>query len=622
MSNQIPKTRFIVFICFISLLVIYIVGKYGWLAFQPVQAQKSAEREFIRGTIVDRNGRPLAVTANFHNLYVNPQNLDDVEKVAEQLSPLLDMSKEDIYNSIQSSERSFYLKKRLDENEYKIVNKVIKSNGWSTGLHFDTVPGRVYPENALASQLIGFMGDSGEGLAGIEYSMQKTLAPHLSSNESSSRAGMNVHLTIDANLQYKLEKIARQAMEDTHCESVMMIAADAKNGEILSYISLPSVNLNEYRYSSVAERQDRPAVTAYEPGSVFKIFSVATFIDAGVIDENEIFVCDGKYEVHSTNGELIRITCLDHHGPITARQALQYSCNDALSQMSAKINADYFLAKLRQLGFGSKTGIELPGETSGLVKSTNDRLWSARSKPTISIGQEISVSALQMVRATTALTNDGIPANLSVISRITDRDGKNVMVREPTYGERIFKASTASYLLSCMESTAKSGTGHRAALGDISIGVKTGTAQMADMENGGYSETDFLSSCVAVFPIENPQIILYIVITKAQGETYAGRIVAPFVADAADVIIDHLGLSREGAASLAHSGRVSFNSGILPEIGGLVPDYTGVPKRLLTSLLTRTDLQISVFGDGYVVSQNPPPGTPITENMAIEFYLE
>ena len=640
MNSIISLKRFKIFVGIISVFVIYIVGVYTYLDFQPEKEIVTKTEEMVRGTIVDRNGKPLAVSTNFYHLSVTPSAIyikrDDNEKkknkdsaskidekmeVAKLIAPVLDLDINEVYNQFITNKKVFYLKKRLHEADYDNVKKVINENK-IYGFRFDKIPGRVYPENNLAAQLIGFMGDDGEGLAGIEYSKQSVLSPKLSTDIASSRAGLNVYLTIDANLQYKLEKIAQKAMDDTKAESVMMIAADAKNGEILSYISLPSVNLNEYRSSSPEQQRDRPAVTAYEPGSVFKIFSVATFIDAGVVKPDEVFVCDGRYDVRTANGERVRITCLDHHGAITAREALQYSCNDALAQMSAKIDANYFLAKLRQLGFGSKTGIELPGETSGLVKSTNDKLWSGRSKPTISIGQEISVSALQMVKATTAITNGGIPAQLTVISKITDREGNEVYSHIPKYENKVFGPATASYLLSCMESTAKSGTGHRAALGDLSIGVKTGTAQMADMEHGGYSETDFLSNCVAVFPVEDPQVILYIVITKAQGETYAGRIVAPVVADAADIIIDHMGMTRGGAASLAHSGLISVTSGSLTEIGKILGDYTGVPKRRLTDLLSLNDVNIKIHGDGYVVSQNPAPGTPITENMTIDFYLE
>lgn len=621
MSEFISRKRFLVFAILTGMLAVYIIAVYGSLAVKDVPQSVSRSNELVRGAIVDRNGKPLAVSTNFYHLSVTPSAVHQVELTAEVLAPVLQMEPNLIAQSIRDSSRVFYLKKHLDEAEYSILKELISQNKL-TGLRFDKIPGRVYPENDLAAQLIGFMGDDGEGLAGIEYSMQRDLAPKLSPNPEEVRDGQNVYLTIDANLQYKLEKIALSAMESTQAESVMMVAAHGKTGEILSYISLPSVDLNQYRTSTVEQRQDRPAVMAYEPGSVFKVFSVASFFDAGLISRNETFVCDGSYDVSTANGERVRITCLDRHGPITAEQALQYSCNDALAQMSAKMNSEFFINKLRELGFGSKTGVNLPGETAGLVKSPSDKLWSGRSKPTISIGQEISVSALQMVRATTAITNKGVPLELSVVSRITDRDNKDVLVHSPKAGTRVFTEATAAYILECMKSTAQVGTGHRAALGDISIGVKTGTAQMIDNTTGGYSDTDFISNCIAVFPAEDPQIILYIVITKAKGETYAGRIVAPVVAEAADVIIDHLGLSREGAASLAHSGLISVPAGTLPEILGVLPDFTGIPKRNLTALLVRDDLNVVIYGDGYVVSQNPPVGTPVTEGMTIEFYLE
>ena len=285
------------------------------------------------------------------------------------------------------------------------------------------------------------------------------------------------------------------------------------------------------------------------------------------------------------------------------------------------MDEDDFAAKIRSLGFGSKTGIELPGETAGSVKDPNSRLWSARSKPTIAIGQEISVSALQMVYAATALANGGVPVKLTTIKRITNKDGSTHYEHEAHYGERMLREATANYLLSCMETTATTGTGSRASLGDISIGVKTGTAQMAS-EHGGYSDTDFLSNCIAVFPVEAPEIILYIVIEKAKGETYAGRIVAPVIAEAADVIINHLGMSRGGAESLLHSGRITIPAGTPLTIGSTLPDFTGMSKRDLLPLLENTHFQVKMNGNGWVTSQTPGVGTPITENMVIELNLE
>ena len=411
-------------------------------------------------------------------------------------------------------------------------------------------------------------------------------------------------------------------MNETQAESMMLIAADCTNGEILSYISLPSADLNEYGSSSIESKVDRPAMTAYEPGSVFKIFTVGIVYDEHGISPNDSFLCDGMYEKRLANGESIRIKCLEHHGWCTPKDGLRYSCNDVLGQISDRISEDEFMARIRMLGFGKRTGVELPGETSGSVKDTTSALWSARSKPTIAIGQEISVSALQMVQAATSIGNGGVPVQLTFIHKITNKDGTVFYEHEPQYKDRVFSKNTADYILSCMETTAKSGTGSRANLRDVDIGVKTGTAQMADKVNGGYSDTDFLSSCIAIFPVDEPQIVLYIVVEKAKGETYGGRIVAPVIGEAADIIIDHLGMSRGGAASLEHSGVVTISSGKGITIGSVVPDFTGKSKKDLLPLMEKSEIKLNINGSGWVTSQNPEPGTPVTENMVIELNLE
>ncbi|MBQ4237201.1 MAG: PASTA domain-containing protein, partial [Treponema sp.] len=212
---------------------------------------------------------------------------------------------------------------------------------------------------------------------------------------------------------------------------------------------------------------------------------------------------------------------------------------------------------------------------------------------------------------------------MTFIKRIKDKDGKIEYEHTPEYGQRVLKPSTSKYILSCMETTAEKGTGSRAALGDISIGVKTGTAQMADTVHGGYSETDFLSNCMAIFPVEQPEIVLYIVIQKAKGETYAGRIVAPVIREAADEIIDTLGMSREGAPVVGHSGKVSIQSNLPISLTEAVPNFIGRPKRdLIPVISAHPELNFVITGEGWVKSQKPAPGSPVTENMTIELILE
>ncbi|MCR4939630.1 MAG: transpeptidase family protein [Treponemataceae bacterium] len=627
MNNFFSKPRLIILVIFFLIFAGYIIFFYGSLAFKENKTSVNVSIEVERGSILDKSGKPLAVDTTFYHLAATPSLLINREGLAAQtVAPVIGIDPETIKDMIINSKTNFlYIKKKLSESQHDELEAAIEKENLR-GLYFDSIPGRIYPENALAAQVIGFMGDDGKGLSGIEYSMQETLSPAIPPindiTENTTLRGKNVYLTIDSNLQYKLEKIAAKAMDDTGAESLMLLAMNSKTGELLSYISLPSVNLNDYPNSSPEQQTNRPTVLAYEPGSVFKIFSVASFIESGAISKDDTFVCDGRFEITDAKGEKAVITCLDHHGRITAEEALKYSCNDALAQMSQKIDTQLFLEYIHKFGFGTKTGIELPKETWGLVNSPSSSRWSLRSQPTISIGQEISVSALQMIQAASAIANGGIPVQPTIISKIEDASGTVEYKHEPIFKERAISSDTAEYLLSCMETVARTGTGHRANLADVHIGVKTGTAQMQAEDGYGYSDTDFLSNCISIFPIDAPEIILYIVISKAKGETYAGRIVAPVIAEAADVIIDHLGIARANATSLMHSGSISFYTGKAAEIGDELPDFTGTPKKLLTDLLNRSDITILIEGDGYVVSQNPPPGTPVTQDMVIELKLE
>ena len=622
MNGFFNKKALVGMLAVFGIFVIYVLVLYAKLAFTPVSSIVSSAPPVQRGSIVDRNGKPLAVQTNFYHVGVTPHLVRNKAQFADDVSGPLGMESSDIMRILeQNSAASFvYLKKKITQTAYAELKKITDAKGY-VYVNYDRIPGRIYPENALASQLIGYMGDDGKGLAGIEYSMQSYLQPSEKDGNAKESQEKNVYLTIDANLQYKLEEIARDTMRTTQAESMMLIAADAKNGEILSYISLPSANLNEYSYASVAETVDRPAMEAYEPGSVFKIFTVSVACDQGLIRPDDSFLCDGMYERRIKGGEAVRIKCLDRHGWLTARDALKYSCNDVLGQISDRISDDDFIAKIRALGFGQRTEIELPGETYGSVKDSDSALWSVRSKPTIAIGQEISVSALQMVQAATAIANKGIPLKLTLVKRITNKDGSVFYEHTTVPKERVLKQSTAEYVLSCMETTATSGTGSRARLNDISLGVKTGTAQMAS-KSGGYSTTDFLSNCMAIFPVEDPQIILYIVVEKAKGETYAGRIVAPVIAKAADEIIDYLGMSRGDAASLEHSGKISISAARPIILGKKLPDFTGLSKRDIMNLVNSNGIQVKINGSGWVKSQNPAPGTPVSENMIIELNLE
>lgn len=623
MNNFFKKKRVIFFTSICCALVVAIIIKYFILAIQPVPQKAKNIPVIERGTIADRTGFALAISTNFYRIGINAKAIKNKEEFCKVMAPVLDTTESELYEKINVTRKNDYiiLKKKATQSEYDDIRAIALENDFIF-VNYEKIPGRIYPNDNLAAHLIGYMGDEGKGLAGIEFSQQDILYPPVDKALETPEQGKNIYLSIEANLQYKLEQIAFETMKNTQAESMMMIAADSNTGEILSYISLPSVDLNEYGSAEEYTKTNRPINDAYEPGSVFKIFTLGIVYDMHGITSNESLLCDGNYEHKLSSGETIRIKCLEHHGWLTPRDALKYSCNDVFGQISDRISDEAFIDKIRELGFGSPTGIELSAETPGNVKDPDSRSWSARTKPTIAIGQEISVSALQMVQAATAIANGGVPVKLTVIHKITNKDGTVFYEHKPEYKERVFSKATADYVLSCMETTAKSGTGSRANIGDVAIGVKTGTAQMADKVHGGYSDTDFISSCISIFPVDNPQIILYIVVVKAKGETYGGRIVAPVIAEAADTIIDYMGMSRGGASSLEHNGIITIPNKKEIKIGAELPDFTGLSKKDLLPLMELSNVKLNVNGSGWVTSQNPEPGTPVTENMIIELNLE
>jgi len=312
---------------------------------------------------------------------------------------------------------------------------------------------------------------------------------------------------------------------------------------------------------------------------------------------------------------------MGNHGRVNARTIIIHSCNAGAAYASDNISNNGFHRFLSEFGFGSRTGVGVSGETVGyLVPSRN---WSDRSKPTIAFGQEISVSAYQILQATTAIANDGILVPPRIVQRIISADGKTVT--EWTNGEsrRILKPETARAMRSYMADTASTGAmGWRAGVQDISIGVKTGTAQIIDPATRRYSDTDFIASCVALLPAENPSLVLYCAIVKPKGVIYGARIAAPAIREAAEELIDYIGIPRGRNPQVAHPPSVNFPSSRLPSVSSHVPDFTGISKRALLPLLTRNDLSVEIHGDGWVRRQIPPAGTPVTEGMKIILELD
>jgi len=249
--------------------------------------------------------------------------------------------------------------------------------------------------------------------------------------------------------------------------------------------------------------------------------------------------------------------------------------------------------------------------------------WSDRSKPTLAFGQEISVSGWQMLQAATAIANDGVLVPPRIVSKIISADGKTETEWENGENRRILKAETARTMRSYMMDAATTmGTGWRAGVGDLSLAVKTGTAQMPDNVTRRYSETDYIASCIALLPAESPSLVLYLAIIKPQGEIFGGRIAAPAIREAADTLINYLGIPRGRNPQISQPSVINIPTGSLPALVDKVPDYTGIAKRILLPLLLHETVNVEIYGDGWVRRQSLPPGTPVSDGMTLVLELE
>jgi cell division protein FtsI (penicillin-binding protein 3) len=582
--------------------------------------------EVQRGSILDRQGRILAVTTRMQRVSVWTPSVTSAEETASELSHILGMSPAAILDTIRRHDGYAVIKRRITQEESVAIQK-LKSDGKLAGVRLENDFTRFYPQGRLASHLVGYVGADNVPLDGIEYTFNDELAPQPVSTETETIYGDQVFLTIDLDMQYAVDRVAHDAMEANKPDSLIILVMDARNGELLAYTALPDFDPNEFQKDSPqidpASLVNRPVTAAYEPGSVFKIFSLSSMLDQHVIAPTDQFPGYGFYEKKLSSGETIRIRDIAAHGELTPQQIIEYSSNAGAAYASDRIDSESLYRMLTRFGFGKPTGVPLQGETAGLLRPVSQ--WSARSKPTVTIGQEIGVSAMQIMAAATAITNGGILLKPLLVKKIVSPQGTVVKEfgREPLW--EVISPDTAHSMLSWMESaTQPAGTAHRAAIEGVRISAKTGTAQVADIRTGSYSASDFIASIIGMFPTEDPRLIIYVVEQNPRGQSYYGsQVAAPIFRDVAVSLIDKMGIPRTGTAIPSpHAEAASAKPSITMEIGTVMPDLRGTPKKLLLPLLLRRDLLVSINGSGFVYSQDPPAGTPIHDGMKIDLELQ
>jgi cell division protein FtsI (penicillin-binding protein 3) len=626
MTNDRQRRRLVIFLGFLGLVVLLLVARLAQLMLlgpSPPRPDGIALPAVERGPILDRNGRLLAVSTRLYSVTAWLPEVSDREGTAALLAEALSLDPQETARRFREASGFLYVKRKITPTQSEQV-RALRAEGRLPGIDLAPEFGRNYPNQSLASHVLGYVGLDNVGLDGVEYSFNEELSPTAVSRASSREEvfGNQVFLTIDADIQLMAERRAREGLEASQADSVLVLVMEAGSGELLAYAAVPDFDPNEFNRSEGSALRNLPLAQAYEPGSVFKIFSIASFLQLGGIGPQDTFLCTGLYEKRLADGDTIRIRDLAAHGRVDAGLILKYSCNVGAAYASEKVKREDFYRLLQAFGFGRPTGLPLPGESAGILAPP--ARWSLRTQATLAFGQEISVSAVQMMQAATALANGGMLLAPRIVAKILSPSGELVKEfgRQPL--REVVSPQVARQVLEMMYSaTEESGTARRGRVEGVRISAKTGTAQVRDPATGTYSDSNFVASYLGIFPTEEPRVIVYVVLHNPKGRAIFGsQIAAPVFRGVAEDLIGQLGIHRSGDQVLEQPGSLRVTLPPPVVLGQAMPDLRGTPKRLLLPLLSIPGLEVDILGEGFVVEQEPPPGAPLGSGARIRLRLE
>ncbi|MFP4643206.1 MAG: penicillin-binding protein [Spirochaetales bacterium] len=617
------KRRIRVAAVLLSISVVALSGQYARIMLfeQSQAATGSTGSEMVeRGAIVDRTGQMLAVQTELDTVSAWIPDVADPEDSASLLAPLLDTSEESLLQALTGPRNYVYLARRVSPRVSEEIRE-LKDSGDLRGISLEPDYGRTYPGSELAAHVVGHVGRDNTGLDGIEYAYDSYLSPDEGRVRGNTLYGNQLVLTIDSNIQATTDRLARETMERENAESVMILVMDANNGDMLSWSSLPTYNPNDYQRYDDGERRNRPIRMVYEPGSVFKIFSVSAMMQTGAVSDDDTFETDGTYRPDSW-GDVRPITDITDYGTMDLRRVIERSSNVGVSYASEGISENELYDSLMRFGFGEPTGVGLAGEESGVL--TPPEQWSYRSKPTISMGQEIGVTAIQMASAATALANDGIRLQPNLVKQVVSPSGEIIEERERTPVREAVSPSVADTMLDYMRTaTYEDGTGRLARVEGLPISAKTGTAEFFDRELGRYSQDKYVGSTLAMLPSDDPEIIIYMVVENPRGQYIWGeRVAAPVVRETAEFLIPYMGIERADDEVIHRTADLELDGARSIDMTDRVPDLSGLSRRSLLSLHEYEQVDLDIQGSGWVVRQDPQPGTPVEDGMRITVELE
>lgn len=526
------------------------------MLFNHERLSKKAEQQHVkaeqiqvrRGMIFDRRGREFALNLELESLYCDPKDFQYKDDKITRLASVISKKPTDILSKISEGGRFVWIDRKLDPVSAEEIKKLdIK------GFGFVPEAKRFYPKDELASHVIGVVGIDNQALEGIELKYDKylktkggkvffgrdALGRTLSQGVEIEAKGNNIILTIDEVLQRILEKEIDKAMLKWRAKAVTAIMMDPFTGEILALANRPTYNPNNVAIVDEVAKRNRAITDCYEPGSTFKTVIGVAALEEKIVMPNTLFdVSAGNIEI---GGKIIRD--VHKNGIITFREVIQKSSNVGTIMVGLKLGKERIYRYSKILGVGEKTGIDLPGEVSGWIYPPEK--WSGTSIGAISIGQEVAVTPIQMLRIYSVIANGGFLIRPYVVSKIVSPDGE-VIFSNDREAKRVISEKTANYFKEILKSVVEEGgTGIFASVKGNDVAGKTGTAQIIDPKTGRYSKEKYVSSFVGFVPADNPKIAMIIVIYEPKGQIYGGVVAGPVFKEIATQALSYLNVPMD-----------------------------------------------------------------------------
>lgn len=656
-------------------LIFVIMLRYGWL--QLVQGSELAERmrnqvgqdysvQSPRGSILDRNGRELAVSTMTKSLFVDPNHVSNAEQVAKDLAPLVKKTEAEILEDIKIGGGFVWIQRRLEQQEYENIRKMIQDKKYGNCLNFRDEAKRYYPNDVLAANVLGFVGTDDKGLDGIEQALDKYIKGEVTESflytdprdrpilesifERHGYQGeycKTIELTIDSAIQFIVEQELDRAMAENDPVAVTCVALDPKTGEVLAMASRPSYNPNRFFEYEPEVWKNRAVSFIYEPGSTFKTVTAGAALQEGIVSPNQIFVDPGYVIV---SGMRIQNWNGASFGTVTFADVVKQSLNTGFAQVGLQLGAEKLVMYARKFGFGDYTGIELPGEEAGLLYTPDEMVDSDIA--TMAIGQSIAVTPLQLVTAMSAVANDGILLKPHIVKTIKNANGSVYSETHVEEVRRPIESATDKTLVGLLEQVVATGGGKKAAVRGYRVAGKTGTAQKINEYGTGYSEGKYIASFCGFGPVENPRIALLVMIDEPSGSFYGGQIAAPVASRILAQVFRYMriepsdahGIEEEELPEDVGEGDTSGTSALpqpeppkpeTPEPSAeeipapaeeipqtdenevIVPDFYHKSIRDASRIAGEAGMRLEISGSGFAIEQSLEPGTAVERGTVI-----